>query len=379
MSEDAGQLIVVFNSGSSSLKVGVFARADGDERAVIEGGADGLGRGDGSLTLKAADGTVLVSREHTAETAEQAMEAIVGALGEHMAGAPAAVGHRVVHGGPKLREHTRITPEVLREMEATVHFAPLHIPQALTVIRKAEALYPATPQFACFDTTFHRTMPPRATHLPIPERYFAEGVQRYGFHGLSCESVMHRLGAGAPGRMVIAHLGGGSSVTAVRDGRSIDTSMGLSPTGGVPMATRSGDLDPGVMLYLLRSGGDGGGAMTAEALEAMVNHACGMTGLSGGESDMRALEEGAGAGNGAAALAVEVFATEVRKCIGGYAALMGGVDLVVFTGGIGQHDAAMRARICDGLEWKVEVIEAEEEAVIARHCRAMLGGAGQDG
>ena len=360
---DSG-LIVVFNSGSSSLKVGVFARGeDGDERAVMMGGADGIGRADGSVSVKDAEGKVLVSREHTAETAEQAMEVLAAALGEHM-GAPAAVGHRVVHGGPKLREPVRLTAEVLQELEGAVHFAPLHIPGALKVIRKAESLYAGVPGFACFDTTFHRTMPARAAHLPIPSRYFDEGVQRYGFHGLSCESVMHRLGATPPRRVVIAHLGGGSSVTAVLDGKSIDTSMGLSPTGGVPMATRSGDLDPGVMLYLLRSG------VSVDELETMVNHDCGMAAYAGGETDMRVLEASGEAG---ARLAVEVFGTAVRKVIGGYWALLGGIDLLVFTGGIGEHDAAMRERICAGLDWKTAVMEAQEERVIARHCRGLLG------
>lgn len=358
-------LIVVFNSGSSSLKVGVFARGeDGDERVVMEGGAEGIGRPDGAVSLKDAAGKVLVSREHTAETADAAMEVLAGALGEHMDGAPAAVGHRVVHGGPKLREPVRLTAEVLKELEGAVHFAPLHIPGAVKVIRKAQSLYGDVPEFACFDTTFHRSMPARASHLPIPSKYFDAGVQRYGFHGLSCESVMYRLGKEPPRRVVIAHLGGGSSVTAVFEGQSIDTSMGLSPTGGVPMATRSGDLDPGVMLYLLRSG------MSVDELETMVNHDCGMAGLARGETDMRALEA---SGDGGAALAIEVFATAVRKTIGGYWALMSGMDLLVFTGGIGQHDVAMRERISAGLGWKSEVMQAEEERVIARHCREMLG------
>ena len=330
---DVDELIVVFNSGSSSLKVGVFARGeDGDERVVMEGGAEGIGRSDGAVSLKDAKGAVLVSREHTAEAADAAMEVLAGVLGEHM-GAPAAVGHRVVHGGPKLREPVRLTAEVIGELEAAVHFAPLHIPAAVKVIRKASSIYREVPEFACFDTTFHRTMPASAAHLPIPAKYFEEGVQKYGFHGLSCESVMHRLGAEVPRRVVIAHMGGGSSVTAVLEGKSIDTSMGLSPTGGVPMATRSGDLDPGVMLYLLRSG------VSVDDLEQMVNHDCGMGALAGGETDMRELEKEGDAG---ARLAVEVFATAVRKTIGGYWALMGGMDLLVFTGGIGEHDAAMR-------------------------------------
>lgn len=372
---NAGGLILALNSGSSSLKLGCFAQDVAGEKAVLTGTAEGIGRAEGSLRLEGADGAVLLQQEHVCESQEEALKALAAAIGKHLPGPVAAVVHRVVHGGPKLREHQRITPEVIATLQASVHLAPLHIPAAVKLMEQAEALYPGLPQFACFDTTFHRTMPEVATHLPLPAKYFAEGVQRYGFHGLSCESVMRRLGATPPRRVVIAHLGNGSSVTAVCAGRSIDTTMGLSPTGGVPMGTRSGDLDPEVLLYVMRAERVG-----PDEVEAFVNHGCGLAGLAGGESDMQRLLEREGRGDAAAGLAVEVFCTDVRKAIGGYAALLGGLDLLVCTGGIGEHSAAVRERITAGLAFlfvgpmddAVKVLPAQEEQEMAVHCRALM-------
>jgi acetate kinase len=265
-----------------------------------------------------------------------------------------------------------VTPDVLKELEAAVHFAPLHIPQALGILRKAEELFSGSPQVACFDTAFHRNMPSTAAQLPIPISYLRAGVRRYGFHGLSCESVLRRVEGVKEKRIIIAHLGGGSSVTAVVRGQSIDTTMGLSPTGGVPMGTRSGDLDPAVLLYMLRSEG-----LSVDALEDLLNHQCGLYALSQGESDMQAL---LAREDDAARLAVDAFVAEVQKAIGGYIALMGAVDGVIFTGGIGQHAQSVRERVCAGLEpfgigggsGTIHVLPAEEEIQIARHCRAIL-------
>jgi acetate kinase len=273
-----------------------------------------------------------------------------------------------VHGGPKLREHILISPDVIQQLEAAIHFAPLHIPDALRIIRKAQELFPGVPQIACFDTTFHRTMPEVATHLPLPVRYYEAGVQRYGFHGLSCESVLYRTPKPLPEKMVIAHLGGGSSVTAVLQGKSRDTSMGLSPTGGVPMSLRTGDLDPAVLLYLMRAE-----SLSADAIETLVNHESGLFALSEGESDMQALLSRSDAN---AMLAVNVFVTAIRKAIGSYAALLRGIDMLVFTGGIGQHSVTIREQILMGLEFmsigNVRVLPAAEEAQIARHVDRLL-------
>jgi acetate kinase len=282
-----------------------------------------------------------------------------------------------VHGGPRLRTHQHITADVRRQLQDAVHFAPLHIPPALALIDEAGKIFGDAPHFACFDTAFHATLPPRAAQLALPRRYAEAGVMRYGFHGLSYESLVTRLGAALPARAVFAHLGNGSSVCALRDGQSVDTSMGLTPTGGVPMGTRSGDLDPGVLLYLMRVE-----KLDAGALETLLNQQSGLAGYADGESDMQALEKRAAAGDANAALALDAFATAVRKTIGGYAALLGGIDLLVFTGGIGEHSSEIRKRVCDGLAFmgltesdpagKVRAIHTEEEKQIARHCRALL-------
>jgi acetate kinase len=279
----------------------------------------------------------------------------------------------MVHGGPHLREHQIITPDLLRTLEAATQFAPIHIPAALKLLRETEKLLPGIPQYACFDTAFHRTMPECARHFPLPERLYDLGVERFGFHGLSYESMVTRLGPQIPERVVGAHLGSGASLVALRNGVSIDTSMGMTPVGGIPMATRSGDFDPGVVLFLMRTE-----QLSADALESLLNHDSGLGALSGGESDMRLIEQCAQKGDTKAQLALDVFAHAVRKMIGAYAAELGGLDLLVFTGGIGEHDASMRNRICQGLEFigltsgdpaqcaKVRVITAEEELQIAR-------------
>jgi acetate kinase len=221
---------------------------------------------------------------------------------------------------------------------------------------------------------FHQTIPEVAAHLPLPPRYFDAGVRRYGFHGISYEALAHHFGAKLPKRAIFAHLGNGASLCAVRDGKSIDTTMGLTPTGGMPMGTRSGDLDPGVILYLLRNE-----KLDADGLENLVNHLSGLFALSGGESDVKTLQERSAGGDSAARLALDVFAVAIRKQIGAYVALLEGVDLLVFTGGIGEHSDSIRAAVTAGLESlgltaeKIQVVVAEEEVQMARLCRAMLG------
>jgi acetate kinase len=381
MSNANDNAILVLNSGSSSLKFGLFTPGDQDEQLILEGAADNIGRDSGSLQIHNAAGDDLLHRDHTLESQPEALAAILSALRDLAHTSPIAVGHRIVHGGPQLREHQRITPAVLSTLEASIHFAPLHIPQALALIRQTQQALPNTPNFACFDTAFHRTLPEVAQHLPIPTRLHDAGVIRYGFHGLSCESVIARLHP-IPQRLIIAHLGNGSSITAVLNGRSIDTSMGLTPTGGIPMSTRSGDLDPGVLVYLLRNE-----KLSADALEQLLNHQCGLFAFSNGESDMQALLARESAHDPTAALAIDAFSTAIRKYIGAYAALMGGLDLLVFTGGIGQHSAAIRSRICENLAFlgldpessspanpnKVLALPSQEELQIARHTRVLLG------
>jgi len=368
--------ILVLNSGSSSLKFGLFLPGANDEQLILEGSADNIGRDSGSLRIGDVSGKDLLRRDHILESQPEALTAIIDALHDFAHTTPIAVGHRVVHGGPHLREHQRITPAVISTLEASIHFAPLHIPQSLALIRQTQRALPNTPNFACFDTAFHRTLPEVAAHLPIPTRFRDVGVIRYGFHGLSCESVVARLNP-IPQRVIIAHLGNGSSITAVLDGKSVDTSMGLTPTGGIPMSTRSGDLDPGVLIYLLRNE-----HLSADDLEQLLNRQCGLFAFSNDESDMQVLLAREATNEPTAALAIDAFCTAIRKYIGAYAALLGGLDLLVFTGGIGQHSAPIRTRVCSGLGFlgldpgnpnKVLALPAQEELQIARHTRVLLG------
>jgi len=367
-------LIFVLNSGSSSLKFGMYYRGARDEEARLTGSADGIGHSNGALHINSSEGKPLVQREGILESQSNALATVAGAIREHIHAAPVAVGHRVVHGGPNLLTHQPITPQVLDELRSASHFAPLHIPQALSLIASAQSLFPSATQFACFDDVFHRTMPEVASHLPLPQRYFDVGVRRYGFHGLSYESLVHHFGAQLPERAIFAHLGNGASLCALRNGVSIDTTMGLTPTGGIPMGTRSGDLDPGVFIYLLRTE-----QLGPDEIEDLINHQSGLFALSSGESDVKSLEHRASSNDPRAKLALNVFATSVRKVIGAYIALLGGVDLLVFTGGIGEHSDYVRSAVTIGLEFlgltadKIKIVSAEEEQQIARHCRRMMG------
>jgi acetate kinase len=280
----------------------------------------------------------------------------------------------------------------MAELERATVFAPLHIPPALSVMRYAREHFPGTPQAACFDTAFHARMPDVARVLPLPKTYRSQGIRRYGFHGLSCESIVRQLGRDIPGRLVIAHLGNGASVTAVRGGRSIDTSMGLTPTGGVVMGTRTGDLDPGILVWLAREK-----AFDATMLEDLVDRRSGLLGISGVDGDMRGLRAAAPT-NADARLAIEMFGYSVRKQVAAMIAALGGVDMIVFTGGIGENDWEVRAAVCGGLTWagvtldeahnrlaenplddatsrcSVRVLVSQEDEQIARHTSALSNG-----
>jgi acetate kinase len=354
--------ILVINSGSSSIKFSIFEAAEeaapggkvSRPRALFLGEISGVGGAALEFTF----------REELRGTAPQANDASNKdpiTMLEHAVCGPGmpridSVGYRVVHPGPLLKEHKRITEEVLQDLEKAVVFAPLHDPQAIALIRDMMGRFPQARHYACFDTIFHETMPAAASTYAIPLEYRQHGVRRYGFHGLSCEGVVEDMRAASdrgetefPGRMVIAHLGSGCSVTALLDGRSIDTTMGLTPTGGVVMGTRPGDLDPGLVLYLLRQA-EGDRKAALEKVETVLNHNAGMVALSGQPNDMRAVRKAAAGGSADAALAIEVFTRSVRKAIGAFAWLLGGLDAVVFTGGIGEHDVQSRAEILRGLE-----------------------------
>jgi len=366
-------LILVLNSGSSSLKFGIYYHGATDEEPLLTGGADCIGRSNDALTIRASDGKPLLQRGSILESQSDALTALAAAIQEHIHTVPVAVGHRVVHGGPKLRTHQLITPQVLDQLHSATHFAPLHIPLALTLIASAQSIFPSAAHYACFDDAFHSTIPEVASHLALPQRFFEAGIRRYGFHGLSYESLVHHFGAELPERAIFAHLGNGASLCALRSGVSVDTTMGLTPTGGIPMGTRSGDLDPGVFLYLLRNE-----KLSADELEDLLNHQSGIFALSSGESDVKALEGRIRSNDPHAALALNVFGVSVRKVIGAFVALLGGVDLLVFTGGIGEHSDHIRSLAADGLEFlgltadKIQIVPTEEELQIARHCRRMM-------
>jgi acetate kinase len=269
-----------------------------------------------------------------------------------------AVGHRVVHGGPKYYEPQRITAEMVEELQRLSAFDPDHLPEEILLTEAFHRRFSELPQVACFDTAFHHDMPRVAQLLPIPRRYEAQGVRRYGFHGLSYAFLMEKLarlaGAdGAQGRIILAHLGNGASLAAVRDGKPVDTSMSFTPTAGVPMSTRSGDLDPGLVWYLARTE-----KMGAKQFNEMVNFQSGLLGVSETSSDMRDLLQHE-TQDVRAAEAVALFCYQVKKWIGAFAAALGGLDTLVFSGGIGENAPTVRARICDGLEFLG--IELEEK------------------
>ncbi len=343
--------ILVINSGSSSIKFSLFQTGAGEPRSLFEGEITGIGAEKSAFKFRDAEGRDLSDghAEIKAETSVDAINLVVDAVSKTGLPKVDAVGYRVVHPGPKLNQHQRITDTVLKALEDAVVFAPLHDPAVIEVIKKMMSKFPDIHHYACFDTVFHQTMPEAATTYPIPLKYREQGVRRYGFHGLSCESIVRQLQAEKaipfPKRMVIAHLGSGCSVTAVVDGCSVDTTMGLTPTGGVVMGTRPGDLDPGLVLYLLRQTQGN----QVDALEKILNHDAGMVALSGLPNDMKTVREAAAKGDEQANLTVNIFTRSVKKAIGSFIALMGGVDAVVFAGGIGEHDTKSREEILSGL------------------------------
>jgi acetate kinase len=348
--------ILVLNSGSSSIKFSTYRASATEKTPLFDGAVDGIGTSNGSFHVKGADGNKVVDTKPQVPDREAAFQLIAEALQRPPFPKPDAIGHRVVAGGPKLRDHQRVTPEVLAELERSVGFAPLHNPSAIYIIHRIQKLFPGLPNFVCFDSAFHKTIPEVAARFAIPEAYWEQGIRRYGAHGISCESIVYQLGDKIPSRLIIAHLGNGCSITAVKDGRSVDTSMGLTPTGGIISGSRTGDIDPGALLYILRDlkPEDGKPQLTREAaadqLETVVNKKSGLLGTSQGLSDMRDLRTAIGKGNELAKMAVGQFVYVLRKFLGGYLTVLGGLDMLVFTGGIGEHDADTRREVCAGIE-----------------------------
>jgi acetate kinase len=403
--------VLVLNGGSSSIKFSVYEGWGDERRKLLEGEVEGIGAGAGNAATKfwikswldEADGEKLVDETPALPSLDEAFALVSKALTQPPFPRPAAVGHRMVCGGPTVIENQRITPALIEEMERYTSFAPLHTPSEIYIMRQTMQLFPDVPNFVCLDSYFHRNLPEVTRHLPIPAKYSAMGLRRFGAHGLSYESIVAYLrredGACMPSRLIVAHLGNGASICAIRDGQSIDTSMGLTPTGGLISGSRTGDIDPGVLLFLLRklSESASSSADAADQLEKIVNKQSGLVGLSQLSSDLRDLRKAIAEGNAAARLAVDEFTYVIRKYIGSYIAVLGGLDMLVFTGGIGENDSATRAEVCAGLESlgilldpelnrargetkisaggspvTVRVIPAEEDLMIVNHvCRLL--------
>ena len=392
----ANSRILTINGGSSSIKFAMF-EAGGSLRRILEGGIDRIGQPKATFRVKGETPADNFSRLVTAPDHTVAVGALMDWIEERSGrDALTAVGHRVVDGGPKYSKPERITAEMVAELHRLSPFDPDHMPEELLLTEAFHRRFPHLPQVACFDTAFHHDLPRVAQLLPIPRRYEAQGVRRYGFHGLSYAFLMEelaRLGdpAATTGRVILGHLGNGASLAAVRDGKSVDTSMSFTPTAGVPMSTRSGDLDPGLVWYLARTE-----KMSAKQFNEMVNFQSGLLGISETSSDMRDLLNRE-TQDVRAAEAVAVFCYQVRKWIGGFAAALGGLDTLVFSGGIGENAPAVRARICDGLGFlgieleekrnarnegvisaaasrvAVRVIRTDEERMIAKTVCCVLG------
>ncbi|MGB8342227.1 MAG: acetate/propionate family kinase [Chthoniobacterales bacterium] len=330
--------ILTINGGSSSIKFALF-EPNGAMKRILRGVIKRIGSSD---ALFAVQGSESFSRKLEISSYPAAAEVLMEWLEKQIGrGAIAAVGHRIVHGGPKYNAPQRITGEMMDDLRALSSFDPEHLPEELALIEAVFLRCPDPPQIACFDTAFHHDLPRVAQLLPIPRRYFEQGVRRYGFHGLSYAYLMEQLGPS--GRVILAHLGSGASLAAVRDGKPVDTSMAFTPAAGFPMSTRSGDLDPGLIGYLAQTE-----QMTASQFQKMVNHESGLLGISEMSSDMRTLLEHE-AKDERAAEAVTMFCYQVKKWIGGFAAALGGLDTLVFAGGMGENAPLVRARICEGL------------------------------
>ena len=356
--------ILTINGGSSSIKFALF-QADHALRRILEGRIERIGLPDAALVVKGLNAADTISRQVAAPDHTAAVKVLMDWIEERIGiDRLTAVGHRVVHGGPKYSEPQRITTELVAELSQLSPFDPEHLPEEIQLTEAFHRRFPDLVQVACFDTAFHRGMPRVARLLPIPRRFDAKGVERYGFHGLSYAFLMEELErlAGpeaAHGRIILAHLGNGASLAAVNKHKPVDTSMGFTPAAGVPMSTRSGNLDPGLVWYLARTEG-----IDARRFNEMVNFKSGLLGVSGISSDMRELLEREGV-EVRAAEAVALFCYQVKKCIGAFAAALGGLDTLVFAGGIGENAAKVRARVCDGLGFLGVELEEKQNAVNA--------------
>ncbi|MCC5795478.1 MAG: acetate kinase [Chromatiales bacterium] len=386
------RVLLTLNAGSSSLRLALFGDVEGGApKALLRAAVSGSGgkgtvgiQVQGPLAAEAGQPPVLDDLDDPRE----ALPGLLGWLGDRWT--LAAAGHRVVHGGAHHSGPARITPALVEELGLLQHWAPLHQPHDLAGIRALQAALPRTPQVACFDTAFHHDISPVARQLPLPSQALPPGMRRFGFHGLSYEYIAGQLPARVPGarRVIVAHLGNGASLCALLDGRSVDTTMGVTPLEGLPMGTRSGSVDPGLLLGLISQG------MPAEELQDLLYRRAGLLGVSGLSSDMRQLLASTAP---SALLAVDLFCTAVARQVAGLGVSLDGLDALVFTGGIGQHAAPVRARVLERCAWlglrldpaanarhgpcitqpgspvSAWVLPTDEESVIAQQTAATLG------
>ncbi len=357
--------VLVLNSGSSSIKFSVYEAGDGERRKLHEGAVDGIGTDLGKFWIKDAAGKKLVDETPALPNRAIAFKLVSDALHSGDFPAPAAIGHRMVCGGPTVQENQLITPDLIDEMERFTAFAPLHTPIAVYIMRESMRQFPGVKNFVCLDSYFHRTMPEVARHMPIPEEYSAMGVKRYGAHGISYESIVYQLEPNVPEKLVVAHLGNGASISAIRNGKCLDTSMGLTPTGGIISGTRTGDIDPGVLLFILRKICETANSASdaADKLETVASKKSGLLGVSDLSNDMRDLRDAIKTGNAKARLAVDKFTWTIARWIGSYVAELGGLDMLVFTGGIGENDIDSRSEVCAGLGALGIILDAKRNNV----------------
>jgi len=395
MPASAQQSILTVNRGSGTLKAGLYTAAR-PPALVASMKVDRAGTPDARIKIADPSGKALFDSAIKHGATNSDLTAILEWLRENgYAASLVGIGHRLVHGGPRYTESQKITPEVLAELEKIAPLDPDHTPQAIQIIRFFIDRLPETPQVGCFDTAFHVCLPKVARMYALPRRLYDEGVRRYGFHGLSCEYILQQLRAEDPtlaaGRLIVAHLGNGASITAVHQGKSVDTSMGFTPLEGLVMATRSGDIDPAAVIYLQQRD-----RLSPHEIDTLLNKQSGLLGLSGTSGDMRDLLEKE-ARDDRAAEAVALFCYRAKKYVGAYAAALGGLDSLIFAGGIGENAPQVRERICSGLEFlglevdptlnrsnapvisskrshaTIQVIKTDEDIVIARHVLAIIG------
>lgn len=386
------------NQGSATLKAALYEVHERErQQLLLSFAADQSKESKGHLKITDARGAVLVDEKLKQSHSDAALELLFHWLVEHRHLSDlTAVGHRLVHGGSRHHQPCRINAKVVKELMQLIRLDPEHLPQALRDIRFVAKKFPRLPQVACFDTAFHHSLPETARMYALPRKLYEAGIRRYGFHGLSYEFILQELrvldGELARGRVIIAHLGNGASMAAVRDGQSIDTTMGLTPLEGLVMGTRSGDVDPGALLYLLAQK-----KTPVEELDRLLNKKSGLLGVSGTTADMRDLLRRSST-DAHAAGAVNLFCYRAKKYLGAYAAALGGLDILVFAGGIGEHAPAIREGMCSGLDFlgieldarqnqanapiissprsrvKVRVIQTNEDQMIVRHVLNVLGG-----